>query len=159
MITREFADHDQSAVIELQEAFMREFFPEYVDDPRQYEWNADVYDIDRFYLKRGGKIWVTEVDGYIAGFGGFRLVDPTTAEIKRVRIASDYRGQGFGKSIIEKIENHCKEASIDKILVGTDDRFEAAKAMYVKMDYQLYRTETETRNGIEYKDNFYQKLL
>ena len=57
------------------------FFPELASDPRQYQWNADVYQIDKSYLKNGGKVWVAEVGGVIVGFCGFRLVDANSAEI------------------------------------------------------------------------------
>ncbi len=29
-------------------------FPELADEPDQYKWTADVYDIDEYDLKRGG---------------------------------------------------------------------------------------------------------
>lgn len=159
MNIREFTLLDQPGVNKLQEEFMIEFFPEYVDDPGQYEWNADIYEINESYIKKGGKIWVAEVDSYIAGFGGFRLIDSKTAEIKRVRINSLHRGKGLGKSIIKQIEEYCRNAAISKILVDTDDRFEAAKTMYTNLGYAMYRTKTKTENGIEYTDNFYEKFL
>lgn len=159
MSIREFTLLDQPGINKLQEEFMVEFFPEYADDPLQYEWNADIYDINECYLEKGGKIWVAEVDNYIVGFGGFRLMDSKTAEIKRVRINSLHRGKGIGKSIVKQIENYCRRANMEKILVDTDDRFEAAKAMYTKMGYVMYRTKTKTDNGIEYTDNFYEKSL
>ena len=138
---------------------MIEFFPELADDPGQYEWNADIYDINECYIKKGGKIWVAEVNNYVAGFGGFRLVNHEVAEIKRVRINSRHRGKGLGKSIIRKIENYCEGAAIHKILVGTDDRFEPAKTMYTNMGYTIYRTESYTKNGATNTDNFYEKIL
>jgi GNAT superfamily N-acetyltransferase len=159
MQIREFKQSDQAGINKLQEEFMLEFFPEYADDPLQYEWNADIYDINECYINRGGKIWIALVDNHLVGFGGFRLVDSKTAEIKRVRICSLNRGKGIGKSIVYQIENYCKGATIEKILVDTDDRFEAAKSMYTNMGYIRYRSDTKTENGIEYTDNFYEKSL
>ena len=74
MNIREFTTADQAQVNRLQEAFMIEFFPEFASDPRQYQWNADVYQIDESYLH-------AEVGGAIVGFCGFRLVDANTTEI------------------------------------------------------------------------------
>ena len=42
---RPFRREDQEAAISLQDEFIEEFFPEFVGDPRLYEWNKDVYDI------------------------------------------------------------------------------------------------------------------
>lgn len=159
MNIREFKSRDQPGINKLQDEFMKEFFPEYVDDPDQYQWNADVYEINEYYVQKGGKVWVVEDSNYIVGFGCFRLVDSKTAEIKRVRINSRYRGKGLGKAIIEQIENCCRNSDIEKILVDTDDRFEAAKSMYTNMGYVMYRTETEIDNDTEYTNIFYEKFL
>ena len=156
---REFAPSDQSPITDLQEEFMTEFFPEFANDKRRYEWNADVYSIQEHYIEKGGKVWVAEVEGDIVGFGCLRLVDSNTAEIKRVRINHQHRGKGLGKSIIKQLENHCSVSNILKVLVDTDDRFEAAKTMYSGMGYIIYRTETDVKDGKAYTDNYYEKIL
>ena len=156
---RKFSPTDQSQVISLQEEFMAEFFPEFVEDQRKYEWNADVYSIHEHYIRTGGEVWVVELEADIVGFGCLRLVNSSTAEIKRVRINHQHRGRGLGKSIIKQIENYCASSNISKILVDTDDRFESAKSMYSGMGYIVYRTETEIKDGREYTDLYYEKML
>ena len=138
---------------------MMEFFPEFANDPRKFEWNADVYAIREHYIQKGGKAWVVEFETNIVGFGCLRLVNSKTAEIKRVRVGQQYRGEGMGKSIIQQIENYCASSNILKILVDTDDRFSAAKSMYSGMGYIVYRTETELKDGREYTDHYYEKML
>ncbi len=138
---------------------MTEFFPEFVNDQRKYVWNADVYSINKHYVEKGGKVWVVEVETCIVGFGCLRRVNTTTAEIKRVRINHQHRGKGLGKSIIKQIENYCVSSNITKVLVDTDDRFGAAKSMYSGMGYTVCRTETETKDGREYTDHYYEKIL
>jgi GNAT superfamily N-acetyltransferase len=159
MKIREFTTSDQAQVNRLQDAFMVEFFPEFANDPRQYQWNADVYQIDESFLQNGGKVWVAEVGDVIVGFGGFRLVDANTAEIKRVRIDSRHRSKGLGKSIIKHIESYCKTTDIKTINVDTDNRFAAAISMYTNMGYVLLRSESFTKNKVVYTDNYYEKLL
>jgi GNAT superfamily N-acetyltransferase len=156
---REFAPDDQSQVIDLQEEFMAEFFPEFLDDQRKYEWNADVYSIDEHYISKGGEVWVVEADANIIGFGCLRLKNSSTAEIKRVWINHRHRGNGLGKSIIKQIEDYCASSSITKVLVDTDDRFEVAKSMYLGMGYIACRSETEIKDGREYTDHYYEKIL
>ena len=159
MKVREFTASDQADITRLQDAFMTEFFPEFTSDPRQYQWNADIYQIDESYLQKGGKVWVAEADEAIVGFGGFRLLDSNTAEIKRVRIDSGHRGKGLGKSIIKHIESYCRATKIKTIKVDTDDRFAAAISMYTNMGYVLLRSESFSKNRTVYTDNYYQKLL
>ncbi|MFT5114257.1 MAG: GNAT superfamily N-acetyltransferase [Parasphingorhabdus sp.] len=156
---RKFAPTDQHQIISLQEEFMTEFFPEFADDHRKYEWNADVYSINEHYLMKGGEVWVVEHEAQVVGFGCLRLINPSTAEIKRVRINHRHRGKGLGKSIIKQIEIYCASSCISKILVDTDDRFESAKSMYSGMGYIIYRSETEMKDGREYIDRYYEKVL
>ena len=156
---REFSPDDQSQIIGLQEDFMTEFFPEFAADERKYEWNADVYSIDEHYTKKGGKAWVIESDANIIGFGCLRLVNSSTVEIKRVRIDYRHRSKGLGKSIVSQIEEYCATSNITKVLVDTDDRFEAAKSLYSGMGYIVYRSETEIKDGQEYTDHYYEKIL
>ena len=138
---------------------MEEFFPEFSNDERRYEWNADVYSIHEHYVKKGGKVWVVEDEESVVGFGCLRLVNSNTAEIKRVRISHLHRGKGLGKSIIKQIENYCASLSISTVLVDTDDRFEVARSMYSGMGYIVYRTETDIKDGQEYTDHYYEKKL
>lgn len=158
-VIREFALADQSQIINLQEEFMTEFFPEFANDPRKYEWNADVYSIHEHYIEKGGKVWVVEFGANIVGFGCLRQVNFNTAEIKRVRINHQHRGKGLGKSIIKKMENYCTSSNISRVLVDTDDRLEMAKSLYSGMGYVVYRTETEVKDGREYTDHYYEKTL
>lgn len=48
---------------------MSELFPEFADDPRKYEWNADVYSIHEHYIQQGGGVYVFETTSGIVGFG------------------------------------------------------------------------------------------
>jgi len=159
MTIREFKVADQENVAKLQDEFMLEFFPEFRSDPRQYQWNADIYHIDEHYSQRGGRFWVIEEDHEIVGFGGFRLVSPTVAEIKRVRLRSSCRGKGLGKAIVETIEYYCREHKIAKILVDTDERLSIAKNMYARLGYVLIRKEEQTEGLRKFVTCFFEKDL
>ncbi len=159
VILREFIPADQPGVDQLQAEFMQEFFPEFADDPRQAGWNADVHDIQRYYLQAGGKFWVAEEAGEIVGVGGFRLASPGVAEIKRIRIQSRCRGKGLGKAILHEIEACCRDQGFSKILVDTDERLATAKAMYEKAGYVAYRVEREVEGSETYINYFFEKDL
>jgi putative acetyltransferase len=159
MIIREFTAADQLGVIRLQEEFIQEFFAEYYTDPRQYQWNADIRDLDKYYLQKGGKFWVVEEDQEIVGVGGFRLVSSTIAEIKRLRIKAGYRGKGLGKAIVQIIEDYCRNHQIVKILVDTDERLATAKTMYERLGYTAYRVETVKEGNETYTNYYFEKNL
>lgn len=160
MKIREFTTVDQLGVNKLQDEFMQEFFPEFYTDPRQYQWNADIYDIDKYYLQHNGRFWVVEEEeDNIIGVGGFRLVNLNIAEIKRIRIKACYRGKGLGKAIIHTIEDYCRRNHIIKILVDTDQRLTTAKTMYEKMGYSVYKTEAVEEGSETYINYYFQKDL
>jgi N-acetylglutamate synthase-like GNAT family acetyltransferase len=159
MAIREFATTDQAGVTQLQAEFMQEFFPEFADDPRQYEWNADIYDLNEYYILKGGKFWVVEDNQAIVGVGGFRLVSPEVAEIKRIRIKAGCRGRGYGKAIVHLIEADCIDRGILRILVDTDERLATAKAMYEHMGYSITRKETVAEGNREYINYYFEKVL
>ncbi len=159
MRVRPFFTADQPGVTKLQEEFMEEFFPEFVGDPRQYEWNADIHNIHEAYILKGGQFWVVEENQTIVGVGGFRLASDGVAEIKRVRIKAGYRGRGFGKALVRLIESYCRTHEISKILVDTDERLATAKAMYENMGYRLYRKETVVDGNTEYTNDYFEKDL
>ncbi len=159
MTIRPFSPSDQPGVTRLQEEFMQEFFPEFVGDPRQYEWNADIYNIHGAYILKGGQFWVVEENQTIVGVGGFRLASAGVAEIKRIRIKAGYRGRGFGKALVRLIEAYCRTHGVSKILVDTDERLATAKAMYEHMGYRIYREETEVEGNAEYTNYYFEKEL
>ncbi len=159
MTIREFVTADQAGVNRLQADFMQEFFPEFANDPRQFEWNADIDNIHEAYILQGGKFWVVEADQEIVGMGGFRLARPGVAEIKRVRIKAGCRGRGLGKAIVRMIETYCSEHGISKILVDTDERLAAAKRIYENMGYRAYCRETIFEAGGEYINYYFKKEL
>jgi len=159
MTIREFAPADQAGVNQLQAEFMHEFFPEFADDPRQLEWNADIYDIYAGYIVNGGKMWVVVENDAIVGVGGFRRVSPGVAEIKRIRIKASCRGKGYGKAIVRLVEAYCLDHGISKILVDTDERLATAKTMYEHLGYRVYRKETEMEGGREYINYYFEKVL
>ncbi len=138
---------------------MQEFFPEFAGDPRQYEWNADIYNIHEAYILKGGQFWVVEEDQTIVGVGGFRLASAGVAEIKRIRIKAGYRGRGFGKALVRLVEAYCLTHEISKIWVDTDERLVTAKTMYENMGYRIYRKETVTEDSAEYTNYYFEKVL
>ncbi len=82
---RPFRREDQVAVLSLQEEFIEEFFPEFLDDPRLHEWNRDVYNIYSSYMESAGTFWVVEKGTEVVGMGGINISEGAPV-ISRVRV-------------------------------------------------------------------------
>ncbi|HET8845204.1 MAG TPA: GNAT family N-acetyltransferase [Ktedonobacteraceae bacterium] len=67
-------------------------------------WDDDVYAIEEAYLKNGGEFLIGECDGLFVAMGALKRTTPQRAEIKRMRVSSEYQGRGYGQRILEKLE-------------------------------------------------------
>ena len=59
------------------------------------------------------------------------------AEIKKVYIKKEYRGQGIGRTLVNNVINYIKDKGYKSIYIGTSDHFNGAKKFYEKMGFQF----------------------
>jgi GNAT superfamily N-acetyltransferase len=69
------------------------------------------------------------------GCGGVRLLDEDTAEIKRMYVADQVRGQGIGRYLLEHLEHHAIRCGATRIMLETGRRNTAALALYHRAGY------------------------
>ncbi|MFH0246039.1 GNAT family N-acetyltransferase [Streptomyces sp. HK10] len=69
------------------------------------------------------------------GCGGWRLLDPETAEIKRMYVAVSARGGGLGLHILEHLEEQAAACGVKRLVLETGVRNEAALALYRRCGY------------------------
>lgn len=76
-------------------------------------------------------------NGTAIGCGGFKNYDntTTTAEAKRVYIKPEYRKQGLGRGIMEKIEKWIIEEGYKDVVLETGDLQYDAIKLYKRMGY------------------------
>ena len=138
MIFREFLETDQNKIIELYLQITKEFFPDMKLELEVInEYIKDLYVIRQHYYKDGGKFFVVVIDNELIGMGGVKIHVDAIAELKKFRIAKNYRGRGLGQKILNECERICKELKIEKIILDTTDRFKAALKMYEKNGYEI----------------------
>jgi len=69
----------------------------------RYDDFEDMDDIDSYYFQNNGTFMVLEDDGKIIGTGGIGSLDETTAELKRIWLLKEYRGQGLGRKLVTSL--------------------------------------------------------
>ena len=155
---RLFQREDQEAILSLQDEFIEEFFPEFMDDPRLIDWNKDIYDIYSSYMESGGIFWVVEKGTEIVGMGGIKTSEGLPV-LSRIRVRKRERGKGIGTFLLRHMEEYCLREGYKKILVDTENHMVTAVKLYESHNYQRIRESVEEIDGKIYTTYFFEKYL
>ncbi|WP_306350343.1 GNAT family N-acetyltransferase [Flavobacterium sp. '19STA2R22 D10 B1'] len=71
------------------------------------------------------------------GCGAIKKYDAVTAEIKRMFVHPDYRGQGIAKSILNDLEKWAFELGFSYCILETGKKQVDAIALYKKCNYKM----------------------
>jgi putative acetyltransferase len=107
-------------------AAVRELFAEYarmVDEPCCFA------DFDRELAALPGEYRLFLLDD-AAGCVAVRLLDPQTAEMKRLYVRAAHRGKGLGRALAEAAIGAAREARCARIVLDTLPKMREARALY-----------------------------
>ncbi|MGP4114000.1 GNAT family N-acetyltransferase [Streptomyces sp. 4N509B] len=93
-----------------------------------------------------GLFVIAHFDSVAVGCGGWRLVAPHTAEIKRMYVATAARGRGLGRHILDHLEQQAGSRGVSRFVLETGARNEAALALYRASGYRLTSPYVPGRN-------------
>ena len=83
------------------------------------------------HLEAGRGAFLVARDGDQAvGCGAIRLLDPTTAEAKRMYVEPDHRGRGVGKAVLAGLEAAARLLGVQRLVLETGVHQEAAISLY-----------------------------
>jgi GNAT superfamily N-acetyltransferase len=68
--------------------------------------------------------------GRAVGCGAIRVIEPTTAEAKRMYVEPDHRGMGVGRAVLASLEAAARGLGIERLVLETGVYQEAAIALY-----------------------------
>lgn len=91
-------------------------------------------DADHFREPQGRFI-VATANGVTTGCGGVQLLSPNIAEIKRMWIAAEQRGRGFGGQLLGHLEVVAGELGATTVRLDTNSVLDEAIAMYTGRGY------------------------
>ncbi len=84
---------------------------------------------------RGGFLVVTVGDVPV-GCGALRLIDPATAELKRMYVAPASRGTGLGRRLVAALEVEARRLGARRVVLETGVRQAAALALYRQTGFE-----------------------
>jgi GNAT superfamily N-acetyltransferase len=83
-----------------------------------------------FTLPNGRFLVVRDTDGRAVGCGGVRLLDPATAEIKRMWLHPSMRGRGAGWALLSALETEAVQLGARRGVLDTNVTLTSAVALY-----------------------------
>ena len=77
-----------------------------------------------------GTFLVARDSGLAVGCGAIRLLDATSAEVKRMYVEPEQRGKGIGRSVLASLEAAARSMGVQRLVLETGDEQDAAIALY-----------------------------
>lgn len=129
---RRYTSADQEAVERLHVSAMRQTGAYLGRGP----WDDDVYAIEETYLQNGGDFLVGECDGVFMAMGALKRTTSERAEIKRMRVAAEYQGRGYGQRILEELEACARALGYRTLHLDTSVLQAPAQKLYEKNGFR-----------------------
>jgi GNAT superfamily N-acetyltransferase len=82
-----------------------------------------------------GAFLVAYCDGRPIGCGAVRRNEPGIAEIKRMYVAPEARGRGFGRRVLDELEAVARQLGVRRLVLETGPRQPEALALYRNAGY------------------------
>jgi GNAT superfamily N-acetyltransferase len=99
----------------------------------------DIDDIESVYMgTEGNHFWVAENEaGEIVGMIGVQHHDKEVGQVRRLRVAQDYRRRGIGKELLETAITFCRDNGHLKVALDTFAERSVVAEMFPKLGFQL----------------------
>jgi GNAT superfamily N-acetyltransferase len=92
-------------------------------------------DADEVADGRGAFLVAAVGDSYV-GCGAVRLLDATSAELKRMYVDSSMRGHGVGRALLSALEKEARKLGAARVVLETGVRQKAALVLYERAGYE-----------------------
>jgi putative acetyltransferase len=107
------------------------------------------------YAETEGAFWAVEDErGRVCACVAVDFPKSGTAELHRLYVRSDRRGQGFGSLLVRQAESHARARGADRIVLWSDTRFTTAHRLYKRLGYTQIdgqRQLTDISKSAEYR--------
>ena len=117
-----FDSHDARRLVAALDAALAELYP----PEQRFGPNLKAE-----HLEDGRGTFLVARDGDRAlGCGAIRLLDLTTAEVKRMYVEPDHRGVGVGWAVLASLEAAARQLGVQRLVLETGVHQEAAISLY-----------------------------
>ncbi len=102
----------------------------------QQQDEADLVTIDEVYLRSRGEFLLGFIGERLVAMGGFKRLSDVVAELRRMRIARDLQGQGYGTLMLRELERRAFQSGVRTLCLDTARRRPLTLEFYRKHGYQ-----------------------
>lgn len=106
-------------------------------------FDRELEQIDVMYAPPDGRLFLVENNGTVLGCGGLRRYDSQSAELKRMYLRPELRGQGLGQRLLDTAIAAAAEAGYRSIRLDTVPSMVAAIALYRKNGFEVLDVKKE----------------
>ncbi len=90
-----------------------------------------------YFRARDGEFWVAEENGEIVATAALQMLSKTTAELKSLYVAAEFRKHGLGRQLTEMAIDLAREKGAMEMILWTDTRFTKAHRLYERLGFIL----------------------
>lgn len=109
------------------------------------EWEEEISKLDEAEYE---KILVAVCNGEVIGTMAYKKINEETAEIKRVYIYPEHRGNGIAKKMLDAILDMIKANKYKKVIIETWENFISGRRFYEKNNFVLENVQGEVYNFV-----------
>jgi GNAT superfamily N-acetyltransferase len=102
----------------------------------QQQDEADLMAVEEVYLRNRGEFLLGLVDERLVAMGGFKWLSEGLAELRRMRIAPDLQGGGYGTTLLRELERRAFRSGVRVLCLETARRRPLTLQFYRKHGYQ-----------------------
>jgi GNAT superfamily N-acetyltransferase len=102
----------------------------------QQQDEADLVAVEDVYLQSRGEFLLGFIGERLIAMGGFKRLSDDVAELRRMRIARELQGRGYGTHLLRELERRAFQSGIRRLCLDTARRRASTLEFYRKHGYQ-----------------------
>ena len=102
----------------------------------QQQDEADLAAVEDVYLRNRGEFLLGFIGEKLIAMGGFKPLSEKSAELRRMRMARDFQGRGYGTLMLRELERKAFQSGIRTLCLDTARRRPLTLEFYRKHGYQ-----------------------
>ena len=131
-MVREFKSKDASDVKNLILTILKK---EYPFDRSAYA-DSDINDIKGTYFGQRNVFLVYDKNSHVIGTAGIKGDTEKTALLRRIFVKKEFRGKGFGKTLVNECISFCRDQGYKEIVFRATDKMKQAMALVKKNGFE-----------------------
>ena len=97
---------------------------------------ADLVAVEDVYLRKGGEFLLGFIGERLVAMGGFKRHSDDLAELRRMRIARDMQGRGYGTLLLRELERRALQSGVRTLCLDAARRRPLTLEFYRKHGYR-----------------------